>query len=728
MFAISFRSPCRVRPTDGLRVVTSRVPPDQAAAHLAALVASSADAIISFAADGTILTWNPGATRLFGFEEEEVIGQSVDLIVPTDLAHEPRDFFEQVRDGRSVAFEAARRQKDGGLVDVAVTLAPIRDASGEIVAVSAVARDVTARKRAEAALRESEARLRRSQEAGGIGSYEWDMVSGDGVQSDGMLRMIGLPPGRRYSLKEIITPVLREDLGAVMGTVSAIGEGALRRETDYRIRRVDDGSVRWIRDTGQLELDADGKPFRWVGIVQDVTERAEAEQRLRESEARLVMAQRAARAVAWEWDLVARTISWADPQTIQELAGQDVPQVIPEEEWFERLHPEDVARRRALGEDAARNGSGVATYRVFRGGELRWLEAVGEVTERASDGRPLRLSGITLDITDRKRVEERLRESETRLRLAIDAAHLAIWESDLATGEVRGSPQLNRLLGFPEGAPLDAETIRARYLPGEDQRIAEAGRAAMSHPERFAEVEFRYAVPNGSTRWLMLRAQAQVHAGAEPRGFVGVMMDITERKRWEDHQRLLIDELNHRVKNTLAIVQGIAQQTFVGERFPADVRQAFEGRLSALAAAHNLLTRQNWEAASIRQVVADTVAAVGPRTGQVRIDGPDLLMTPKAAVSLAMAVHELATNAVKYGSLSEPGGRVEVGWRTADDRLKLEWREHGGPAVVPPRRRGFGTRMIERGLAAELDGRVAISFLPEGLVCSVDAPLPRAGA
>jgi PAS domain S-box-containing protein len=322
--------------------------------------------------------------------------------------------------------------------------------------------------------------------------------------------------------------------------------------------------------------------------------------------------------------------------------------------------------------------------------------------------------------------EERLRDSETRLRLAVDAAHMAVWESDVRTGAVRGSPQLNRLLGFADDEPLELEKIRARYLPGERERVAEAGKQALRHPERFGEVEFRYCPPGEGLRWLLLRAQVQVDGDGEPLSFIGVMMDITQRKRAEEHQLLLVNELNHRVKNTLAIVQGIAHQSFKGTSLSQEARQAFEGRLSALSTAHNLLTHQNWEAASIHQIIRDGVGALGLSSNRVMAHGPELLLVPQTAVSLAMAIHELATNAVKYGSLSRTEGIVDVKWHVQDERLKLQWQEHGGPPVVAPAKRGFGTRMIEAALASELSGTVTIEFNPTGLICTIDAPTPRA--
>ena len=204
---------------------------------------------------------------------------------------------------------------------------------------------------------------------------------------------------------------------------------------------------------------------------------------------------------------------------------------------------------------------------------------------------------------------------------------------------------------------------------------------------------------------------------------VGTNVDVTDRKTAEEHQRLLINELNHRVKNTLAIVQAIAWQSLRTGGAPRRVREAFEGRLAALASAHDVLTRQNWEAGPIRHIVAEATAPHHAGDGRLVLEGPALNLEPKTAVALALAMHELATNAVKYGALSTAAGRVDVRWSTEGGRLRLTWRESGGPPVQPVVTRGFGARLLERGLSAELDGSVALDFRPEGLVCSMEASL-----
>ncbi len=220
-----------------------------------------------------------------------------------------------------------------------------------------------------------------------------------------------------------------------------------------------------------------------------------------------------------------------------------------------------------------------------------------------------------------------------------------------------------------------------------------------------------------------LAAQAAI-AIDNARLYQAAQQEIEVRRRAEEHQRLLIHELNHRVKNTLATVQSIAAQT---DRAGGD-RDAFLERLLALSRAHDVLTRENWEGAELSAIVQGAVQPFEIAAGQrFRICGPEARLEPQPALALAMALHELATNASKYGALSQAGGRVTIDWTirpaAPDARLELCWRETGGPPVVVPTRKGFGTRLLGRGLAAELDGRVEVDYRPDGLVCIVEARL-----
>lgn len=214
-------------------------------------------------------------------------------------------------------------------------------------------------------------------------------------------------------------------------------------------------------------------------------------------------------------------------------------------------------------------------------------------------------------------------------------------------------------------------------------------------------------------------------------GVIGIFcqgVDITARRDAESHLRLMVNELNHRVKNSLATVQAIAAQTLHGDEVPERIRNALTERLIALARAHDVLTDEKWAGASLREIAGQAAAPhlSSSHVDRFVIEGPAVNLPPRSAIAVALALHELATNAAKYGALSVLEGRVRIDWTTApgegdDVRLHMTWRESDGPAVIPPATRGFGSRLIERGLAAELRGEVRIDYPLTGVVCTVDA-------
>ena len=209
-------------------------------------------------------------------------------------------------------------------------------------------------------------------------------------------------------------------------------------------------------------------------------------------------------------------------------------------------------------------------------------------------------------------------------------------------------------------------------------------------------------------------------------GGINMLVDISERRTAEAHQLLMINELNHRVKNTLAVVQSLAHLTLRKHTAP-DALRDFEARLHAMSAAHDVLTSRNWAGAPIADLVRRALDPHCSGPDRYTASGPDIDLPPQTAVALSMALHELCTNAVKHGSLSTPGGSVEVVWsRDGEDRLSLTWIERGGPAVSPPTRRGFGVQMLERALAHEFNGTVTLDFAPAGLRCHIAGPLKPA--
>lgn len=203
--------------------------------------------------------------------------------------------------------------------------------------------------------------------------------------------------------------------------------------------------------------------------------------------------------------------------------------------------------------------------------------------------------------------------------------------------------------------------------------------------------------------------------------------DITERKQAETTRELLINELNHRVKNTLTAVQSMAMHSLRDAATLEEGRAAFERRLMALSRAHNILTKQNWDRADLREIAAESVLPLAGDAARVHLDGPIVKLPPNPALTLAMVLHELAANALKHGALSAQSGTVALSWSAEPDRLDLEWRESGGPPPAQPARRGFGTKLIQRSLDGNLGGEVAMSFESSGLVCRLSLPLKSSG-
>jgi PAS domain S-box-containing protein len=386
------------------------------------------------------------------------------------------------------------------------------------------------------------------------------------------------------------------------------------------------------------------------------------------------------------------------------------------------------AAERPLARAARGETVSEARWRIRRP-DGRDLVAIGSARPFYDEDGVRRGAVLTLrDDSARHGAELALAESEARFRTIADCAPAPIW----VTGP-DGVEFANRAYSLFARRPVEELLGHAWIgLVHEDDipAILELRNRAWQTGSSYGwEARFR----RSDGEWLRIHASCapRFGPGGEVLGYVGMAVDVTESRRAEAelrdserHLRLMVDELNHRVKNTLAIVQGLAQQSFRGGGVSIDVRSSFEGRLAALAAAHDLLTRRNWEGAELRDLVVAVVAAHCDE--RATIDGPPVQLPPKLAVTLALALHELCTNAAKYGALSVPAGRVSVAWTNEHGHLSLRWQESGGPPVATPRRRGFGTRMIERALASEDGGGARIEFHCEGLVCEIEADLPSA--
>jgi two-component sensor histidine kinase/GAF domain-containing protein len=321
------------------------------------------------------------------------------------------------------------------------------------------------------------------------------------------------------------------------------------------------------------------------------------------------------------------------------------------------------------------------------------------------------------------------RRAEERLKFALDAGRLGSWELDVETRAYLASDICKANYGRGPDDDFAFADLIASVHPGDRERMTAAIEAAIRHGAEY-DIEYRVRTPAGETRWVHARgraAQTTDHGGA--RRMAGVSLDVTERKRAEERQKLLVNELNHRVKNTLVSVQSIASQTLRTTETPEAFREAFEGRIMALSHTHNLLTEQNWEGVSLRDIFDFELEAFAARD-RIGFDyAQDLQLSPKATVALGMAVHELATNALKYGALSVPEGAVRVVWALESGQpgdapcLRLTWTERDGPPVAPPTRHGFGARLLEKGLAGELSAQVSLAYDSLGLVCTMRLPI-----
>ena len=322
-------------------------------------------------------------------------------------------------------------------------------------------------------------------------------------------------------------------------------------------------------------------------------------------------------------------------------------------------------------------------------------------------------------------------EGDERLRLALEAGGMGTWEWTIATNRVVWSPSLEAIHGLAPGTfPGTFADYQKDMHPADREQVLAAIARTLEQGDEH-RIEYRILRPDGSLRWVEGRGKLiRDPSGAAVR-MIGVCMDVTERKQNEERQKLLLEELNHRGRNMLAIIQSIADQTLRGTPEPAAFKAAFTARLAAFGGAHSLLTKELWQGAALRDIVATALApfCVEARPEAIAIDGPAVHIRPNAAVTLSLVLHELATNAAKHGALGAPGGRVGVAWTATDGSaaapcwVELVWTEWGGPAVVPPSRQGFGSRLIAAS-AEQLGGETATSYEPAGAETRFRFPLP----
>ena len=461
-----------------------------------------------------------------------------------------------------------------------------------------------------------------------------------------------------------------------------------------------------------------------IGVsFHDITERRARDARERAQAQRLELALSASGLGDWSWDAANDLVTLSE----QAAAIFGIPPG-PRMTWTEILtliHPDDAQSVSRAVEAAITDGTPYeAHYRVRPPGrdDEVWVMSRARPAH-AEDGRTTGLLGVVGDITRSKVQEARLRESEARFRAMADSAPAPVWVTS-AAGTIEFVNQ-----AFVDFAGQSAEALLGdAWLdllhPDDAPALGHRRAKGRTGPDAYW-VEARFRHHSGAWRWMRASSKPRFDAAGRFQGYVGLAVDMTEVRAAEARQQLLINELNHRVKNTLATVQSIARQTLKEGVVSRAARGQLTERLMALSAAHNVLTRENWESAELRDIALEALRPYDDTdVPRITMAGPAARLAPNVALALSMGLHELATNATKHGALSVPRGRVDIAWTRADDpgAIRLVWREAGGPPVTAPADMGFGSRLLAQGLAAELGHPARLDYAPEGLICTIVAP------
>ncbi len=614
------------------------------------------------------------------------------------------------------------RGADGRFRPFLTRIVPQRDATGTIIRWYGTNVDVSAQVEAENALRFSETRLRTFTNA--MPSQIWT------ASLTGLLDWFN-PQVYEYSgasageldgegWAKLVHP---EDLPQAAENWSKSLSTGVFYETEFRLRR-HDGAYRWFIARAVPIQTASGGVAQWIGTNTDIDDHKRILQALHESEKRLSLSQNAAGIASLELDIATGNVFgssrfWA----LWGLSPRDSIHISVLEQL---VIPDDHSIR----SNPATRKEGTAVreveYRIRRAdtGELRWLwRSVDFMHDTV--GNPTKMFGVIQDITDRKAIEVAMRESENRYKVALSLGRMGSWETNYITRKRHWSPEAQLLFGMslPDGIGQvggDNDEFKLALHP-EDRHLAVKFHKAANSVDSFP-AEYRIVRPDKTVVWLSGHGQViERNADGTCRRLVNVVADVTSRKKKEDHIQFLMREVSHRAKNLLAVIQSIAKQTALTTSSSAEFQTKFEDRLQGIAASHDLLVEQDWHGAALSDLVKRQLAPfVDKSSSRITTQGPDVQINSGAAQAIGLALHELATNAVKYGALSVAKGSVSISWKfngaeSGEPELVLNWEEIGGPPVVAPSRKGFGSVVIAKIAPLSVSGVATVDYAPTGL-------------
>jgi PAS domain S-box-containing protein len=665
-------------------------------------------------------------------QDAQLIGRSHYKVFP-DIPQRWRDVHARVLAGEELSqAEDQFTRQDGCTHWVRWSMAPWRRADGTIGGALLFSEHRTEQVEARRALIDSEARFRGTFENAAVGVA---MVGPDGSilrSNNSFARMLG------YSVEELKTKTFRdlthpEDLATNLSVLNKtlVGEADSYSIEKRYVRK--DGGVVWASLTVGCVRNTHGDVDYFVSVVQDITDRKQAEARLAERNEQLDLAGKVGRIGSFMYDSGTKTLQLS-PGCAAIYGLPEGTFEISRDNWRARVHPDDLPLLDAAARRAFSKGERefVLEFRIFRHGQVRWIESRILISYNEAR-RPARRIGAEVDVTERKRAEQALAERNIQLTLAAKSGLVGTYAYDADTEIMQISDGYAAIHGFPEGT---TEIARSDCLAGvhpDDIRMVEHFRSeAFRERRREYCVEYRIIRPGGELRWVETRCFLAFSGTGKPHRVVGVSIDITERKRVEEQQRTLLAELDHRVKNALSTVSAVVSHTWQGSRSVADFVAALDGRIRSMATTHELLSSSRWQGVSLTELVRSELEPYATRHN-TEISGPDILLKPEAGQAMATVLHELATNAAKYGALSTKNGRVSIRWDQqlngrSRSHLAFEWQELGGPAVIALGKSSYGTSTIRDLIPYELGGMVDLVLAPEGVQCRLELPAEWLGS
>lgn len=439
----------------------------------------------------------------------------------------------------------------------------------------------------------------------------------------------------------------------------------------------------------------------------------------------LDLALRAGGVGIWTWDVRDNGLSYS--RIAREICGFPLQGEVTRDMVRAIVHPDDRSMTERMAEQALDQRDGTSEpydYRIIRAddGSIRSVRAYGVVEFKTVNGesRARRLSGSLQDITDLKQAMAALENSETRLRLATEIGSIAVWEVDLLSHTIVHSPELNRLCGFPPEAHPTADEFRALYAPGEMERLRAYSEGEMAEGKTRLQSVIKHEWPDGQVKWLMMRAQLGPETAPPFSRAVGTLIDVTDTSGKSERLATVARELRHRLKNAVTVIGAIASRSWPKGEDHKDGLHSFKGRLHAIGSVADLMFDNETETGPLDTLIR---TVTDPYRADCHdpfiLDGGSDMLDRRMSTSVAMAIHELCTNAVKHGALSTPDGTVGITWGdAADGSLVIDWTERGGPPVTPPRQTGFGLQLLTAGLFAR-PSTTDLTFDPDGLTCRI---------